>query len=335
MQVSKVEVPLATPYGAKLFQEPEGGAHYGALGFGGAMPRMRKLMCGGPPMPCAAPMPQCAAMPMMAMAAPAPMQKRSGGGGGVGNALHAAGAMAASLFTRSSSRSAAAPAAAYGAPMPPPPPGGAPGGPVLADALLACEVAAAAPADPFATAEFSMKQKESKKMAKGRSSKLDQDGSRILTHTVTDKQERAMSEESADMECDADDMECDEAAAPAPPAAPAAARMSASDALSQLNLLRGLEGSWPATDAVMRVLVSQVAGDAHVAMQKARGAKLEPLTDEQWTTVLALAFLRKHCANQRSTWATMESKAIAWLEAAWPKETKAVGFTVLGAIKLV
>lgn len=109
-----------------------------------------------------------------------------------------------------------------------------------------------------------------------------------------------------------------------------------SDVLNFLNLSRGLEGSWVDSDEVMGAVVSQVDGDdVKAKIAAARTAKPVELSGEQWATVLALAFLRRHCANDRDVWEGMESKAMAWLTQAWPQEVRPVGIVILSALKLV
>jgi hypothetical protein len=67
----------------------------------------------------------------------------------------------------------------------------------------------------------------------------------------------------------------------------------------------------------------------------ALAARPAELSATQWTTVLALAFLRKHAAGERGSWEGMEAKALGWLQAAWPPAARSLGMTVLAAMKLV
>ncbi len=124
-------------------------------------------------------------------------------------------------------------------------------------------------------------------------------------------------------------------AAAEPVAAPAP--RTAKEVLDMLNLKRGLEGSWADSDEVLRAVTSLAAGggEAEERVAAARAARPEALSGEQWATVLALAFLRKRCGAERSTWEGMEAKALGWLAAGWPAGAKSVGVTVLTASKWV
>jgi len=67
------------------------------------------------------------------------------------------------------------------------------------------------------------------------------------------------------------------------------------------------------------------------------GAKPAPLAQDAWTTVLCIAYLRRHQAADKPLWQGMEAKALAWLQAGWPKSpgTPSIGSAVLAAMKLL
>jgi hypothetical protein len=129
--------------------------------------------------------------------------------------------------------------------------------------------------------------------------------------------------------------------------APAPAALSPDAVLSLLNLRRGVEGCWGDDDDLVGALVSQAAAagagaggaaaDATTAAAVAavRAARPAGLSGGQWASVLALAFLRKHCGGRRGVWEGMEAKAMAALAEGWPAGVKPLGFTILTALKLV
>jgi hypothetical protein len=154
--------------------------------------------------------------------------------------------------------------------------------------------------------------------------------------------EEAMEEEADEGACESfaapeADMEC---AAPAAMPASSAKTMSPNEVLALLNLRRGVEGFWADAggaegEELVRALMSQQAGDKAAVAAAAAAAKPAALSGDQWLTVLALAFLRKHCGSEKGTWEGMDSKAQAWLAAGWPQGERSLGFTLLAAQKLV
>ena len=66
-----------------------------------------------------------------------------------------------------------------------------------------------------------------------------------------------------------------------------------------------------------------------------KASKPAALPEDQWTTVLVLAYLRQHLPQERPQWQGMEAKALAWLQAHWPQGMQSVGSCVLSAVQLV
>jgi hypothetical protein len=99
-------------------------------------------------------------------------------------------------------------------------------------------------------------------------------------------------------------------AAAAPPSHPAPAATAApvpQNPLMGVIELQGLDGSWPNPGSILTMAGVQIE-------QFGELAALEPdQRSKAMATILALAFLRKRCSGQRSTWQMIERKALAWL----------------------
>lgn len=134
------------------------------------------------------------------------------------------------------------------------------------------------------------------------------------------------------MEVDSEEQEgsaADEAVKPEP-------AFDAREAVQQLNMLRDSEGCWQLTDQLQQLLVKPLPGDQRPeALAKLPSSRPAGLADPQWATVLALAFLRKHCGAVRGLWEGMEAKALAWLQAGWPQGMKGAASTVIGVAKVL
>lgn len=110
----------------------------------------------------------------------------------------------------------------------------------------------------------------------------------------------------------------------------------ARDAVQQLNMLRDNEGCWQLTEQLQQLLVRPLPSDQRSeALAKLPSSRPTALSDPQWATVLALAFLRKHCSAVKGLWEGMESKALAWLQASWPQGLKGAASTVIGVAKVL
>jgi len=137
----------------------------------------------------------------------------------------------------------------------------------------------------------------------------------------------------------------------APPPAPALSALSTSQVLSMLNLKRSINGSIPHEPSVMEALAGEGwrASGSNLTLTLSEYAKVK-LVDaihpslaasdigaEIWTTVLSLAWLKKHAASDKAVWAGLETKAVAWLGTVW-KDAGAngsVGACILNAMKLI
>lgn len=126
------------------------------------------------------------------------------------------------------------------------------------------------------------------------------------------------------------------------------ARVAPSDVLRQLNLQRTVEGYWSMDDALLTLLLggalsatataghgggagagataverAGVAGGEAEALAMLRGAlpaelKAAGVGEDEWATLLVLAFLSKHCRSEATLWEALRDKALAWLKTKWP-----------------
>lgn len=84
--------------------------------------------------------------------------------------------------------------------------------------------------------------------------------------------------------------------------------------LDELVALQHADGSWHLTDD-FAVLVGVRRGLGHADLTSSRPASALPQADELWATVLALAWLENHAADERDEWSALARKATRWLEA--------------------
>ncbi len=366
-KVTKVHVPLATPHGRTLWTDgraDQDGAvnqvfRHRAVGFG-AMP-MSSALYGAAVDLCSAPCGAAPPPPPMMMPAAAP----GGCGGGYGapvasrkQSTAAAGAMAwvGGLFggapkaaghrTRAAGPGsgfvpAPAPAPSFGAP--PPPPAASFGAPTAA------MFGAASVASPTSGHQARL---ATRYAVVDRDEVLCESAAAVAPMECDDEEEERCGDGDAYLACDlrressfggggeavaakeeAKKMKkkCEKGGAPL--AAVRRTLYTPDQVLEQLNLTRGADGSWAPTEEHLAAVTSQVDEAAGAA---ARGARPAALSEAQWAAVLALAFLRKHCAGQREAWEGLEGKALQWLQGGWPAELgKSVGAVVLGALRLV
>eukprot|EP00197_Chlamydomonas_leiostraca_P001252 CAMPEP_0202885282 /NCGR_PEP_ID=MMETSP1391-20130828/41582_1 /ASSEMBLY_ACC=CAM_ASM_000867 /TAXON_ID=1034604 /ORGANISM="Chlamydomonas leiostraca, Strain SAG 11-49" /LENGTH=1167 /DNA_ID=CAMNT_0049568525 /DNA_START=90 /DNA_END=3594 /DNA_ORIENTATION=- len=333
--VKRVEVPLAVPHGA--------------IHFGGRDSRAEQqeqlMLFGAMPMPCCAPAPQSLHFARCA----APKSRAAGPGAMFGAVL---GAAAAPFKKMSFGGGSAAP--------PPPAP---------AMCFSAAPAAASAPTGmvykEMAARRASIEEEEEccddavdlfgaaadeTAPAEG-AAMMEVDDSPALSASVgkpkaeeAKRKAKKMSAGIRDMEAETMSWAAEETAAVVTGKGGAAAAgppLSPDAVLALLNLRRGVEGCWGDDGEVVAALVSQLpaaaagADAAAAAVAAARAARPAGLSCGQWASVLALAFLRKHCGGQRGVWEAMEAKALAHLAAGWPAEAKPLGFTILAALKLV
>eukprot|EP00798_Chlamydomonas_sp_ICE-L_P016553 gene16553-22782_t len=140
--------------------------------------------------------------------------------------------------------------------------------------------------------------------------------------------------------------------------------MPLSQMLTTLNLERNGVGYWEGSHELYCALASQMPkvkssacteSEEGVALRVAippelldpgdsaghEHEELRELMHNMWATILALVFLRKYLAGDRATWASMEEKAIKWLQANWgsirpkPSCQGSLGFVMIAAKKLV
>lgn len=115
--------------------------------------------------------------------------------------------------------------------------------------------------------------------------------------------------------------------------------------LSLLNLRRTLYGSLGPSPELLEALAGQSFKQQHSTASLAAfaselmrsAARPSALTsDEAWTTVLALAYLRKYLASEQIVWSGLEARALEWLFQMWPSDNgRSVGSVVLAAMKLI
>jgi hypothetical protein len=92
-------------------------------------------------------------------------------------------------------------------------------------------------------------------------------------------------------------------AAPAPAPAPQPRAETASDRLMHIVGLQNIDGSWSDVDAVVAL-----SGVSAAAFSTVRAD-----SEAVFATALAVAVLRRKCADRQSAWRLVERKAVAWL----------------------
>lgn len=111
-------------------------------------------------------------------------------------------------------------------------------------------------------------------------------------------------------------------------------KMAPSGVVTLLNLTRNIDGVWGPEESLFAALACALP-DPAAGAAAAQAAQPPELTPGLWVPVLALAFLRKHCAADKGAWGAMADKAMHWLEGQWPEGARPLGFVVLAAAKWV
>ena len=105
----------------------------------------------------------------------------------------------------------------------------------------------------------------------------------------------------------------------APRSAPSKAAPSKAQALScDISMKRSLQSSTPPDDLTILISLQQAAGfwplkDLCTKVLKEKKSSPPGVLEEVWGTVLALAYLERHCGAQRDEWELVALKAEMWL----------------------